>query len=79
LWLARLCPPWVAGRTAWLDARPTRSLSFTYGSGAAYDSSPAGVRDSRRARADAWYALVREQRAGIAAACRAAGHVGLDT
>lgn len=77
-----LCPPCVERRTAWLDANPLVTLprfGFTFGSGAAYDTSPAGVRDNRAARARAWYALVREQRAAIAAACRAAGHSGVDT
>jgi hypothetical protein len=54
-------------------------FGFTFGSGAAYDSSPAGVRDARRVRTERWYALVREQMNGIAAACRAAGHMGVDT
>jgi hypothetical protein len=61
----------------WLDARPPAVAGFSFGSGAAYDSSPAGVTERRRARADRWYRIVREHRQAIAAGCRAGRHVAL--
>jgi len=63
----------------WLDARPPAVAGFSFGSGAAYDISPAGVTERRRARADWWYGIVREHRQAIADGCRAGRHVGVDT
>ncbi len=72
---AKACEPCVAARMRWLDApMPTGPLSIAYGSGAAYDSTATAVAERRRARADAWYRLVREQMAGILANCRAGRH-----
>lgn len=62
----------------WLDSKPSVVLStfgIAYGSGAPYDVSVAGLLDRRRSRYEQWHQLVREQMAGIAEHCRAAGHV----
>lgn len=73
-----ICAECTAARMAWLDSRPSRvfpRLSFTFGSGARYDSTPAGIRDNSRARYEKWRILVGEQMAAIARHCREAGHV----
>lgn len=79
-----LCGPCAAESSRWLDTRPSTllpRLSLAYGSGAAYDASPAGMAENRRARHAEWAALVRRQRALVAAGCRAGQHAatGLDT
>ena len=74
-----ICPPCTEAMGRWLDARPPAVGGFSFGSGAAYDVSPAGVTERRRARADWWYGIVREHRRAIAEACRAGRHVALDT
>lgn len=70
-----LCPPCSAASNRWLDARMPQAFGIAYGSGAAYDATPRGVEERRQARARSWYALVREQRAGIARDCAAGFHV----
>jgi hypothetical protein len=60
----------------WIDSKPSEVLpqiSITYGSGAAYDHSIAGVVEKRHARWEQWRDLVRENKTAIKAAC-AAGH-----
>ena len=77
-----LCGPCTAARNAWLDSRPSAVLptfGFAFGSGAAYDTSVAGVNAARRARYSRWSTLVREQRDAIAAACRNGQHAGGET
>jgi hypothetical protein len=72
-----LCQPCIEQQMRWLDTRPSQmypTFSFTYGSGAAYDTTPAGVRDRLRMNGERWRRLVRTQMAAIAADCRAAGH-----
>ena len=72
-----ICPPLTEKRMAWLDSKPSQTLpsfGFAHGSGAAYDASVAGVQNGSRSRHLRWAAIVREQMAGIAAACRSAGH-----
>lgn len=59
----------------WLDYRLPPRLSIAYGSGAAYDSSPAGIRDARRARLAEWRDTVRFHRDLIDRSCTEAGHV----
>ncbi len=71
----QLCPPCQAASNRWLDAKmPPAPLSIAYGSGAAYDVTPRGITERRKARADDWYALVRRQRAGIRDACARGFH-----
>lgn len=73
--MARVCAGCRAAQTAWYDSRPSQVIPrFAIAAGATYDDTAAGVADSRRARHQQWAALVREQVAGIAAACRTAGH-----
>jgi hypothetical protein len=63
---------------AWLDSKPSKVLptfGIAYGSGAAYDASPAGLLDGRRGRHQRWAELVRWQMAFIADSCRTNGHV----
>ncbi len=79
-----LCGPCTAESARWLDTSPATllpRLGFAYGSGAAYDVSPAGVAERRRARHAEWAATVRRQRALVAAGCRAGHHAepGVDT
>ena len=78
-----LCPPCALQSARWLDTSPSTllpRLGFAYGSGAAYDASPAGMRDRRAARHEEWAATVRRQRALVAEGCRAGRHaVSLDT
>lgn len=72
-----LCGPCSAESGRWLDTSPATllpRLSLAYGSGAAYDASPAGVRERRSARYADWAATVRRQREFIAAECRAGRH-----
>lgn len=72
-----LCGPCSVESGRWLDTTPSAllpRLSLAYGSGAAYDASPAGIRDRRSARHAEWAATVRRQRAFIAAGCRAGQH-----
>ena len=75
--VARLCVPCRDERDRWLDTTPNRLIprpGFAHGSGAAYDSSPAGVRDSRSARYQEWADTVNFQRELIATACRNGQH-----
>lgn len=72
-----LCGPCSAESVAWLDTSPSTllpRLGFAYGSGAAYDVSPAGIRERRAARHAEWAATVRFQRDLVAAGCRAGVH-----
>ncbi len=72
-----LCGPCSEEMGRWLDTSPATllpRLSFTYGSGAVYDVSPAGIRERRTARHAEWAATVRRQRALIAAGCRIGVH-----
>jgi hypothetical protein len=70
-----LCSPCHAARVAWLDYRLPPVLGFQHGSGAPYDTSPAGIRDRQRSRFEEWRSTVKFQMDLIADACRAAGHV----
>jgi hypothetical protein len=75
--LAPLCTPCMAEMGRWLDTSPSTlipRLGFAYGSGAAYDASPSGVTERRRARHAEWAATVRHQRALVAAGCRTGQH-----
>lgn len=75
--LPPLCGPCRAERDRWLDTTPNRLIprpGFAHGSGAAYDSSPAGVRDGRAARYKEWADTVNFQRELIATACRNGQH-----
>jgi hypothetical protein len=74
-----ICPPCTEAMGRWLDARPPAVGGFSFGSGAAYDISPAGVTERRRARGRWWAGIVRAQRQTLAEACRAGRHVGVDT
>jgi len=58
----------------WTDTKPSSGFSFTYGSGAAYDASIAGIRDARKARHETWRCLVNRQIKMIRGACLAGGH-----
>lgn len=74
----RICGPCSELMSKWLDARPSEllpRLSFTYGSGAEYDRSPAGLLDRSRARNKDFAALVREARAAVVESCRNGVHV----
>jgi len=75
--LPPLCGPCSAESARWLDTRPSVLLpraGFAHGSGAAYDVSPAGLRDNGRARHAEWAATVRFQRRLVAEGCRAGRH-----
>jgi hypothetical protein len=78
-----LCVPCTAERMRWADSKPSQILprfGFTYGSGAAYDVSPVGLRDGKRARYEDWRRLVKSQMALVARGCREGRHaVPLDT
>lgn len=72
-----LCRACRAESDRWLDTTPAilrPGVSITYGSGAAYDSTPAGVRDNTRARYEDWRRLVREQMARIREQCQREQH-----
>lgn len=70
-----VCPDCRRQQDAWLDSRPSQVLPrLGIAGGAAYDDTPAGVRDNARSRHRAWVALVREQVAGIAADCQRDRH-----
>lgn len=74
---APLCAPCRAERDRWLDTTPNRLIprpGFAYGSGAAYDSTPAGAAGNRSARYQEWRETVRFQRDLIATACRNGQH-----
>lgn len=72
---APLCIPCREARSRWLDYRLPPVPGFQHGSGAPYDTSPAGIRDRQRSRFEQWRSTVRFQMDLIASACRAAGHV----
>lgn len=72
-----LCGPCAQESLAWLDTRPSELIprfGIAYGSGADYDVSPAGIRDSRTARWREWAETVRFRRRLIAQGCRAGKH-----
>lgn len=72
-----LCPPCAQESARWLDTSPSTLLprfGFAHGSGAAYDASPAGMRDRRAARHEEWRTTVRDQRKRIAQQCAAGQH-----
>lgn len=69
-----MCEPCRRQSDAWLVAKVPTGLSFTFGSGAAYDATPRGVEERRQARARAWYAIVREHVEGIRLNCAAGFH-----
>jgi hypothetical protein len=82
--LPPLCGPCLAEMGRWLDTSPSTlipRLGFAHGSGAAYDASPAGIRDRRAARYEEWRRTVQHGRAMVAVACRAGHHAepGVDT
>lgn len=75
--LAPLCTPCLAEMGRWLDTAPSTlipRLGFAHGSGAAYDASPAGLADRRRARHEEWRRTVRHGREMVARSCRAGHH-----
>lgn len=79
---APLCGPCSAESGRWLDTSPATllpRLGIAYGSGAAYDTSPAGIAERRSARHAEWAALVRHQRQFVADGCRTGRHAVLDT
>lgn len=63
-----LCPSQQREVDAWLDYRPRHPLRIS--SGAAYDETPAGVRDAHRRAYCEWKTLVRGQLEAIEMACR---------
>lgn len=69
-----LCQPCREARLSWLDYRLPRVLGIAYGSGAAGDISPMGLRDRRNARFEEWRSTVPFQMDLIARTCRAARH-----
>jgi hypothetical protein len=72
-----MCGPCTEESARWLDTRPSVLLpraGFAHGSGAAYDVSPAGMADNRRARHTEWAATVRFQRRLIREGCAAGRH-----
>jgi len=69
-----MCPACSAESARWLDARPPAVGGFSFGSGAAYDITPSGVTERRRARANSWWATVRFQRQLIREGCLAGRH-----
>jgi hypothetical protein len=72
-----LCEACQAESDAWLDTKPSEvlpSFGIAHGSGAAYDSTAAGIRDNNSARWKAWRELVVEQRRLIRAGCTAGIH-----
>lgn len=73
-----LCGPCRAARQRWLDYRPPLPLSITYGSGAAYDASPRGINDARRARFEHWRETIRWHQQQIDALCALGNHVALE-
>lgn len=80
--ITKLCPPCTAKQMAWLDSKPSQVLptfGIAHGSGAGYDATADGIRDNARSRHQRWAALVREQMAAIATACRTAGHTSIPT
>lgn len=75
--LAPLCTPCMAEMGRWLDTSPATLIlrpGFAYGSGAAYDVSPSGMAERRRARHEEWRRTVRHGRAMVARSCRAGHH-----
>lgn len=72
---SELCRPCSLARAAWLDYRLPRVPGIAYGSGAAYDTSTAGVRDRQRARFEQWRETIRFNQQLIAEQCRAGRHV----
>lgn len=70
-----LCEACRSEFDAWLDTKPSvPSFGIAFGSGAAYDSTPAGVRDNNSARWKAWRELAVSQRRMIRAGCAAGLH-----
>jgi hypothetical protein len=63
-------PAWLA----WLDYRLPPVLSISYGSGAAYDATPQGIRDRQASRFREWRDTIRWQQAHIEALCAAGNH-----
>lgn len=72
-----LCVPCRAARLSWLDYRLPPVPGFQHGSGAPYDTSPAGIRDRQRGRFEEWRSIIRFHRDLIARTCRASGHVAV--
>lgn len=70
----RLCAPCRDARLAWLDYRLPPVPGFQHGSGAPYDTSPAGIRDRQRGRFEEWRTTVRFHMDLIARTCRTARH-----
>lgn len=65
-----LCVPCRNAWMAWLDYRLPPVLSITYGSGAARDSTAAGIRDREKSRFREWRDTIRWQQAHIEQLCR---------
>ncbi|GIE30143.1 hypothetical protein Ait01nite_031880 [Actinoplanes italicus] len=70
-----VCQSCQAERATWLDYRLPRTAGFSFGSGAPYDASPAGIRDRQHGRFEEWRATIRFHRDLIARTCRDQGHV----
>lgn len=71
-----LCATCQAESDRWLESSPSEVLpllSIAYGSGAAYDTTGAGIRQRRSARWQQWRDLVVFQRNLIREGC-ASGH-----
>lgn len=69
-----LCPPCSAASQRWLDYRLPPVLSITYGSGAARDATPAGIREREESRFRQWRDTIRWQQQHIADLCAAGKH-----
>lgn len=73
----RLCSVCSEVDQRWLDTKPSTlipRISLTFGSGTPYDSSRAGLMDSRRARFEEWRATVQHSREMLKVSCRAGHH-----
>lgn len=69
------CPPCTAAINKWLDSTPAIvSPGPSFVVHAAYDATPAGMRDNRTARYERWRTLVRDQTAAIRQGCRDGVH-----
>jgi len=72
--LKRLCIPCAHSWSRWLDYRLPPVLSITYGSGAARDATPAGIRDREESRFREWRDTIRWQQDHIRELCEQGKH-----
>jgi hypothetical protein len=70
----RLCIPCAHAWGRWLDYRLPPVLSITYGSGAAYDATPRGIRDREKARFREWRDTIRWHQDHIRELCEQGKH-----